>query len=198
MDLHLLYRDFGAAAFTLAPTSPERLLALLGAAHPQPIANPLPELHDHKEHAWSLQQSGSSDEAPLIICHSASPTWSLALEVDGMTGWTGCAPNALHTLSAAVGAVYSAYFDQEDARVLTAADGGDLGGIDAISGRRWGPLTSYAAQRLDAAGFHDAGISSELSDAIYIDRLDAAFTAITGHSLDACLAGPGWIGAATG
>lgn len=199
MDIHLLYRDFGAAAFTLAPAAPERLLTLLGAAHPQPIDHPLRELRAHKERAWSLEQSRSgAHAAPLIICRSASPAWSIALEVDGMAGWTGCAPNALRSVSAAVGIVYSAYFDQEDARVLTAVDGGEPGGIDAASGRRWGSLTSAAVQRLDAAGFHDGGISSELSHAIHIDRLDAAFTAIAGHRLDACLTGARWIGATAG
>ncbi|MET7310254.1 MULTISPECIES: hypothetical protein [unclassified Streptomyces] len=184
MDLQFIYREFGMAAFTLAPTTPEDLLHHLGVAQGAPVSNILSDLHD--------------EEAGFLAARAVSPHWSIAIETNGETGWIRCTPHLMQALSQRCGTVYSTCFTDEGARLLIARDDGILFGLDIHTGNRWGHSKDEAIdEQLAQVGFHPGGLRAmdpRLKDMRTIDRTDVAFAAVSGHTLNSCLGSTGWIG----
>jgi hypothetical protein len=54
MDPRLRLQDLGAAAITLAPTTPSDLLAALGVSNPQPLEDVAAALREHYDDAWFM------------------------------------------------------------------------------------------------------------------------------------------------
>lgn len=198
MDLYEWYRRFGAAAFTLAPTSPQELLTGLGVVEYQMVGDVLKELREHHEYAWIQENTGAPEdrEAPLLAAAAVDSEWSVALEVDGMTGWVGCDTQILRSVSNSCGIAYSCFYDSGKAKVFISCDGMEPTGINTLSGNRWGALAEDVDRSLTEAGFRGGGFRSlapHLQEMRDVERLDTAFYAISRHRLIDCVNANGWI-----
>jgi hypothetical protein len=203
MDLSAWHREFGAACFTLAPTTPGKLLTALGVtATPEPVGDLVKELRDHHEYAWSMENIDAPDdqETPLIAAAALDGEWSVAVEVDGMTGYVGCARPILTSLSQSFGRACSCYYDTGNAQVLTSADGAEAVRVNTLSGRRDAVLPPEQEQALTDAGFAGGGfrtLAPRLQQMRDIERLDVALNALTGLRLADCVNAADWIAAQT-
>ena len=198
MDLYEWHRRFGAAAFTLAPTSPQELLTGLGVVEYQVVDDVLKELREHHEYAWVQENTGAPEdrEAPLLAAAAVDSEWSVALEVDGMTGWVGCDAQILRSVSDSYGIAYSCFYDSGNAQVFMSRDGMEPASINTLSGRRRGDLAEDTNRSLIEAGFHDGGFRSlapHLQEMRDVERLDIAFHAVSRHRLVDCVNKGGWI-----
>jgi hypothetical protein len=198
MDPRLRLQDLGAAAITLAPTTPSDLLAALGVSNPQPLEDVAAALREHYDDAWFMEQYPASErQPPMLAACQISRQWSAAVEIFGATGWVGCTPRLLRALSERHGFACTAYFDQEDAKIFLCDQGGDIAQIDATTGNRIGTINAGNEARLAQAGFPPGGfpaMSLEMKELAYVGRLGAAFAAVTQYTLEDCLAGSSWIG----
>ncbi|MGY1454328.1 hypothetical protein [Streptomyces sp. SS8] len=198
MDPYEWYRRFGAVAFTLAPASPRGLLTGLGVAEYQVVDDVLEELREHHEYAWIQENTGAPEvrEAPLLAAAAVNSEWSVALEVDGMTGWVGCDTQILRSVSDSCGVAYNCFHDSGKAQVSISRDGMEPAGINTLSGNRWGALGEDVDRSLTEAVFRGGGFRSlapHLQEMRDVERLDTAFYAISRHRLTDCVNANGWI-----
>ncbi|MET9835979.1 hypothetical protein ABZ078_43405 [Streptomyces sp. NPDC006385] len=202
MDLSEWYRECGAAAFTLAPTSPQKLLTALGVVEYQTVEDVLKELQEHHEYAWVQENMGAPEdrETPLLAAAAVDNDWSVAIEVDGMTGWTGCKTQILRSLSESYGIAYSCFYDSRNAQVLVSSNGMNPAYINTLSGGRRGELAPDMDRALTEAGFHGGGfraLAPHLQEMRDVERLDTAFYAVSRHHLTDCVNADGWIAGQT-
>jgi hypothetical protein len=203
MDLSAWHREFGAACFTLAPTTPRNLLTALGVTTaPEPVRDLVKELRDHHEYAWSMENidAPGDQETPLIAAAALDGEWSVAVEVDGMTGYVGCAGPMLRSLSQSFGRAGSCYYDTGNAQVFTSTEGAGPVRVNTLSGRRDAALPPEQEQALTDAGFAGGGfrtLAPRLQQMRDIERLDVALNALTGRHLADCINAADWIAGQT-
>ncbi|MFJ9582806.1 DUF6461 domain-containing protein [Streptomyces acidicola] len=203
MDLFAWHREFGAACFTLAPTTPRNLLTALGVTMaPEPVGDLVKELRDHREYAWLMENIDvpEDQETPLIAAAALDGGWSVAVEVDGMTGYVGCRSSMLQSLSRSFGRACSCYYDTGNAQVFTSAEGAGPLGVDTLSGRRHAALPTEEEQALTDAGFAGGDfhtLAPRIQQMRSIERLDVALNALTGRHLVDCINAADWIAGQT-
>ncbi|MGW7361320.1 hypothetical protein ACWGI0_33060 [Streptomyces sp. NPDC054802] len=184
---------------TLAPVGdPVDLLATLGVESPERLDDVAEALREHAERALVMESWPPQGRMPPMLAASGpAGGWSVAVQVSGILGWEGCTPSRLGEMAERYGFVCSAYFDADDAKLYLAERGGLLGELDVVKGLRRGTVGGAAGERLTRAGFDLAGVpgmASELRELLSYERLGVALAAVTGYSLDDCVACEEWLG----
>ncbi|MFJ4966920.1 DUF6461 domain-containing protein [Streptomyces sp. NPDC088729] len=174
---------------TLAPGSPAEVLGALGVVSAG-------EVSDGLERATVRLVNGAGGGVLLLGCHVAAG-WSMAVELEGSTGWVGMDPAVLSALSSGGGIAVSACEDPNQLTVQLASDGAVLGWIDAVTGRRFGEDFGPLGEDLTAAGFPAPGEDEPSGAAAVLgpsQRAALAMRAATGIELDEEVFDGPWLG----
>jgi hypothetical protein len=196
-ELRAVVEGCGGAGFTIAPASPDELLAALGVAQIHPVDDMLRELLENRLYDQLVEGTANSGREPsMLFCRQVDSDWSFVLEIDGTTGWVGCATQLLCEVSESFGIACSAFFDPNHARIFVSEDGELPCRLDVLTGDRSRELDDSLDVALVEAGFRHGGprvMAPHLLELVSLDRIDVALTAVTGKSLSECLTGSNWI-----
>ncbi|MEU9117909.1 DUF6461 domain-containing protein [Streptomyces sp. NPDC048483] len=78
-------------------------------------------------------QNGDLDDGVLLLGRTLPDGWSLILELDGRTGWTGIASEVLTGLSADGNTAFTACRTPDDLDMYIAHDGAEIAELDLVS-----------------------------------------------------------------
>lgn len=133
----------------------------------------------------------------LLLAKQVLTDATLVLELEGTTGWVGRDPAVLADLSDAGGTACTISKDPNNVTVVIAKNGAVVGGLNAVTGRRWGNLDRPLTASLTAAGF-PAGDTEELADEMHLlspsQWAAVALYVVTGVELTLPLLQDPWIG----
>lgn len=110
------------------------------------------------------------DGMSILAAREAAPGWTLVLQLDGTAGWIGADAGVLGRLSAGGEVACSIARDANRTNALFAADGRLRGGLDAVTGRRWGapPLVPTGRHSAETAALAlHAATGVDLSAALF-------------------------------
>jgi hypothetical protein len=143
------------------------------------------------------QRLTSRHQDVLLLAKQVLTDATLVLELEGTTGWVGRDPAVLADLSEAGGTVCTISKDPNNVTVVVAKNGDVIGGLNAVTGRRWGNLDRQLTASLTAAGF-PVGDTDEPADEVDLlspsQRAAVALFVVTGVELTFPLVQDPWIG----
>jgi hypothetical protein len=107
--------------------------------------------------AQATRRLTTPDHPPrvLLLARMATPHWTLVLELEGSTGWTGMQPDILAELSTLDDPACTIMRDPNQVVAMFAHSGRVHAGLDLITGRRWGTPGTELEAALTVVGLDE-------------------------------------------
>ncbi|MFD7407334.1 hypothetical protein ACFV7R_32760 [Streptomyces sp. NPDC059866] len=139
-------------ALTLAPRSPSFCLTAMGVTDAAPLPEGL---------AAFAQRSPFAGPPVLLAAAALDDEWSIVVESEAQTGWVGTHPDVLEALATPLAPACTITSDPNKVQVLFREHGRRVGGMEALTNRRWGHFGEETRRALRGAGFPDGYATPE-------------------------------------